>query len=205
MGTWIAELPARNLRITTEALNAFRALFVRDVELLSRMSEALWFDIFVHYIEFGIQPSDVLEAIHNVEAGEPHNGVKLATEFKNKPLKGLWHKHYFTGRFLPKNLSLALGKNGLANIVGAVLDPIKYPIITSEAIEELAHAMTHPPIEKRDAEGKITGEWVVFAKRDGKNYYLALAIHSSTDQTTYDKIMDTCTRDFPDLKSWLPA
>lgn len=205
MVKWTAKLRGRDLTVTSESLDEFKKSYVSDIELLARMSESLWFDIFVHFIEFGIDPSEIMDAIYNVEKDEPHNGLKPATEFTRAPLKGLWHKHYFTARFLPANISLALGKNGLEQIIERILDPAKYPIITPEAVEELTHAVVNLPVEKRDADGRLTGEWVVFAKHGGKNYYLALAIHSTADQVIYDNIMDHSTRDFPNLKSWLPA
>lgn len=105
MANWTAQLQdGREVKVTTEVLNRFKHLFISEQELLSRTSEVFWFDVFMHCLLFKIEPSDILDAVHNLEAGEPHNGVKPATEFKHKPLKGLWHKHYFTARFLPANI-----------------------------------------------------------------------------------------------------
>lgn len=205
MKNWTAILPTREIKADTRSLDAFASAYLPDQELRSRIAEKLWFDILVHYLEFGIHPMEIVDAIQNLEAGEPHNGVKPATEFTRQPLKGLWHKHYFTARFLPANISLALGKNGLRDTIETILDPVKYPVITPEAIEELAHAVVSAPVEKRDSDGKITGEWVIFAKHEGKNYYLSMAIHTSPDQKIYDDIMEHSTRTFPDLKTWLPA
>lgn len=205
MNNWTAILPNREIKANSQSLDALASAYITDQELRSRIAEKLWFDILVHYLEFGIHPMEIVDAIQNLEAGEPHNGVKPATEFTRKPLKGLWHKHYFTARFLPANISLALGKNGVRDTVEAILDPTKYPVITPEAIEELAHAVVNLPAEKRDADGKITGEWIIFAKHEGKNYYLSMAIHTSPDQTIYDNIMEFSAKTFPDLKSWLPA
>lgn len=103
------------------------------------------------------------------------------------------------------HISLALGKNGLAKTVEQILDPTKYPVITPEAINEIAHAVTEVPFEKRDNDGKITGEWVVFARHRSKNYYLGLANHDSEDQLIYNNVVESSIRDFPDLKNWLPA
>ena len=49
----------------------------------------------------------------------------------------------------------------------------KSSVITQDMIDELSHRVTHEAVESRDKDGKITGEWLIFAKHDGKNYYLA--------------------------------
>jgi hypothetical protein len=202
---WTAILPTREIKADSRSLEVFASAYITDQDLRSRIAEKFWFDVLVHYLEFGIDPKEIVDAIENLEAGEPHNGVKPATEFTRHPLKGLWHKHYFTARFLPANISLALRKDGLKDTIESILDPVKYPVITPEAIEELAHAVVSLPVEKRDADGKITGEWIIFAKHEGKNYYLSMAIHTTADQVIYDNIMKYSAKTFPDLKSWLPA
>jgi hypothetical protein len=166
------------------------------------MSELLWFDMYVLDQEFGVSPHEILKSITNLEAGEPHSGIKPATPFKNPPLNGLWHKHYFSANFLVNNITLALGKNGLENLVNEVFDKSK-PIVTKEMITELAHRVTNEPIENRDKQGKITGEWIIVAKHNTKNYYLCLNTHDAGDQFIFDRVMQRCTREFPDLKKWM--
>jgi hypothetical protein len=53
--------------------------------------------------------------------------------------------------------------------------------------------------------GKLTGEWIIFARHDGKNYYLCLNTHEAGDQFVYDRIMEHCVRDFPGLPDWISA
>ncbi|MFA1677033.1 hypothetical protein ACDY97_31050 [Rhizobium mongolense] len=183
MARWTAKLQDRDITITTEGLDAFKTRFVRDEELLSRMSESWWFHVFVHMIEFGIDPAEIMDAVYNVEASEPHSDVKPATDFKDMSFKALWHKHYFSARYLPK-IFPALGGNRLKNMVDEILDPVKYPVITPQAIDELAQAIATLPVEKRDADGKMTGEWVIFAKHGGRNYYVG----RQDDQVIFDTI-----------------
>ena len=200
---WTAKMDGYDIVATGEQLDAFKQAYVGG-DLASRMSDLLTFDMYVLDAAFGVSPHEVLSAIKNVEDGEPHNGVKPATQFRRPPLQGLWHKHYFAANFLAKNMQLALGRDGLENLVSEVFDPSK-PVITEEMIKELAHRITHEPVEKRDADGKLTGEWVVYVKHDGKNYYLALNTHNSGDQFLYDRIMEHCPKNFPDLASWIAA
>lgn len=200
---WTAKMDGHDIVMESKDLEIFKQMYV-DGGIAERMSDLLVFDMYVLDREFGISPQDIIECIKNLEAGEPHNGIKLATMFRKPPLKGLWHKHYFSAHFLAKNISLAHGKNGLEKLVSEVLDPSK-PVITSEMIEELARRATTEHVEKRNAEGKITGEWLVFAKHGGKNYYLSLNTHTDGDQFIYDRIMEHCPRDVPELQAWVAA
>lgn len=201
---WTAKIDGHDdIVVTVELLEAFKQAHVRG-DIASRMSDLLTFDMYVLNETFGVNPYEVISAIKNVEDGEPHNGVKPATQFRRPPLQGLWHKHYFAANFLAKNMQLALGRDGIKNLVSEVLDPSK-PVITEEMIKELAHRITHEPVEKRDADGKLTGEWVIYVKHDGKNYYLALNTHNAGDQFVYDRIMEHCPKNFPDLASWIAA
>ena len=121
------------------------------------------------------------------------------------PLKGLWHQHYFSARFLPKNIHLELGKTGVEKLVNEVVDPAKSTKITPEMIKELAHRVTHEPLETRSAREKLTGEWIIYLRYEGKNYYLCCNTHDAGDQFIYDRIMENCVRDFPNLPAWLKA
>jgi hypothetical protein len=205
MATWTAKMKDRDIVITSERLGDFRSFYVSDPDLSARMSDLLWFDMYVLDQEFGVGPHDVLEAVKNLEAGEPHSGVKPATQFRNPPLKGLWHKHFFSAHFLVDNILLALGKNGLSKLVEEVMDPAKSSVITQDMIDELARRATHDAVENRDKQGRITGEWLIFAKHNGKNYYLCLNTHNAGDQFIYDRIMDHCVKQFPKLAEWISA
>lgn len=200
---WTAKMRGHDIVVESEQLQAFKDMYVHG-DLVSRMSDLLLFDMYVLDMEFGVSPHDVLKSIKNLEEGEPHSGIKPATMFRKPPLKGLWHKHYFSAQFLVQNISLALGKDGLEKLIAEVFDPSK-PVITEEMIEEVARRATTEQVEKRDADGEITGEWVIFAKHNGKNYYLALNTHGAGDQFIYDRIMEHCPKNFPDLGAWVAA
>jgi hypothetical protein len=204
MKTWAANMEGHDISVTGKQLTQFKRLYVPEgSDLSARMSELLWFDIYVLDREFGVSPHQILSSINNLEAGEPHSGIKPATEFKNPPLKGLWHKHFFSALFLATNISLALGKNGLEKLVQEVMDPRKSGTVTPEMIDELAHRVAHEPVENRDKQGKMTGVWIIFAKQDGKNYYLCLNGHNAGDQFIYDRIMQHCLGEFPELPDWI--
>jgi hypothetical protein len=203
--TYTAKLRDREVKITSRDLAVFRDMYVATPELAARMSELFWVDIYILDAEFGVRPHDILRAISDLEQGEPPSGVKRATQFKNMPLMGLWHKHYFSAHFLVGNILLGLGKNGLEKLVNEVMDPAKSTVITREMINELVQRVTHEPLETRDARKRLTGEWIVYLRHQGKNYYLSCNTHEAGDQFIYDRIMENCVRDFPDLPAWLKA
>ncbi len=91
---WTAMLDGHDISISGEQLAKFKSVYVSG-ELSSRMSDLIWFDVHVLDKEFGVGAHEVLQSIHNLEAGEPHSGIKPATAFRNPPLKGLWDKHFF--------------------------------------------------------------------------------------------------------------
>lgn len=63
----------------------------------------------------------------------------------------------------------------------------------------MAHAVTHGALEDRENQSKLTGEWIVFAKHQGQNYYLTLATHTTEDQHTFDEISSMAHGEFPFL------
>jgi hypothetical protein len=203
MANWTASLPGGAVTVSTEKLQAFRDLYIDDPDLAARMAELFLLDLYVMDYAFGIGPHEVLVSIKELEAGERPTGVKPATPFMYPPLKGLWHKHFFAAHFLVDNIILGLGKKGLEKLVEQVMDPKLSTTVTEEMVNELARRVTHEPVEARDAAGKLTGEWIIFARRGGKNYYLAINSHTAGDQTIYDRIVQNTARDFPDIARWI--
>ena len=205
MKTLRTKIEGRDITVTTEQLKTYQAFYVSNSELLSRISELFWFQCYVLDQEFGISPHDIIASVTNVEAGEPAYGIKPATRFNNLPLKGLWHKHYFSAHFLVNNMLLSLGKNGLKNLIDDAWNPAKSDVITQDMVNELSRRIATEPIEKRQRQEKLTGEWVIFAKHEQKNYYLSVKTHSAGDQAIYDEIMQHCVADFPELPAWIAA
>jgi hypothetical protein len=203
---YTAKLRNRDLTLTNRDISKFRDFFIGGSELARRMSELMWFKMYVMDAEMGVSPHDILTSIRELEAGEQSpTGTKLATQFRKPPLNGLWHKHWFSAHFLGANIVLGLGKDGVEKLVNEAMDPAKSKVITQEMINELAHRVTHDPLVARDARKKLTGEWIVFAKHGGKNYYLTVALHGTGDQVIFDEIKQHCLRDFPDLLTWMKA
>jgi len=101
------------------------------------------------------------------------------------------------------NIQNALKGGKLEDVINDVLDPAKSPIITKEMISELAHRVAHESVEERANSNKLTGEWIVFAKEGGNNYYLCLNTHNAGDQQIADRIKEHCLREFPFLSTYV--
>ena len=155
--------------------------------------------LFLHAEVNGIDPSMILAELEALEGDTPTVGTKRATEFTKEPLKGLWHKHYFSAHFVGKNLANHHARGRLGKLVEQVMDPIKYPVVTVELIDKLTHEIFTGALEKREAQDKLTGEWIVFGKHEGQNYYLCIATHDTGDQIIYAQVKSACFRQFPFL------
>ncbi|ABE39505.1 conserved hypothetical protein [Rhodopseudomonas palustris BisB5] len=203
MGTWTAALPDRTISISRDRLARFRKLYVPDRDLSARMSEQFLFDMYVLGVAYGISPFEILQSVRHLEAGEPPGGIKPASMFSHPPLRGLWHKHYFSARFMPHNILMGLGGNGLERLIVETMGSSESPVITKDIISELARRVANEPLEMRHQQGKITGEWIIFARHSGVHYYLCLSTHDTGDQIIHDQIMKNCLKDFPKLRSWM--
>ena len=61
--------------------------------------------------------------------------------------------------------------------------------ISQEHIDELVHSLVHENLDTRSsASRRLTGEWLVFSKAQGKRTYLTLAKHAEDDQSIAERI-----------------
>ena len=155
--------------------------------------------LYLHAEGNGIDPAMIVAELKALEGGTQSVGTKPATEFTKQPLKGLWHKHFFSAHFVCHNLANHHAGGRLGKLVEQVMDPKQYPVVTAELIDKLTHEIVTSAFEKREAQDKLTGEWIVFAKHGGHNYYLCLAMHDTGDQIIYDQIKSVCFCQFPFL------
>jgi hypothetical protein len=72
-----------------------------------------------------------------------------------------------------------------------------------EKIVELKNRISHESFEKRAAAKELTGEWIICLQYEAKNYYLCCGAPNDGDQFIYDRIVQHCPRDFPQLLAWL--
>jgi len=167
----------------------------------SRIGRCLWFDLLVLTLRYKIDLLSVLQPLLDLEYGETPNGTKRATPFTRLPLKGLWHKHWFSARFMPANILAATQRKGSMDWIWDIAkegDPL-----TEQLIGQIAHHMTIGAYESRYAAKQITGEWIIYLPRAGLNYYLCLGTHETGDKRLDEKIRELCVLDFPDIAQWI--
>ena len=156
-----------------------------------------------------LQPAKVINEIKALEGKGKPSQLKPPIQNKYPPLKGLWHKHYLAGglRSMARNLKNGLIKDGLPWLDQLVQDAERSGeerYITEEHVKMIVKDAVHDNWLRRASAAELTGEWIIFAKHDDRNYYLALASH---DQSGHDmlrsQINALCCHEFPFLKELL--
>ncbi|TDR72047.1 hypothetical protein [Paludibacterium purpuratum] len=149
--------------------------------------------------------------------------VVASTQFKHAPLFPLWHAHYSTPSDIARNLRQNItGKQGarwLHSLINEVAtqcgeNPDVWPGVLAHrmVIDGYRHrtrqgesATIHemPPGEPR-GQG-LTGEWIIYGKHQGENYYLSLATHAEAEPEQvadlYERLQGSCQAEFPFLFS----
>lgn len=186
--------------VLTEAdLAVFASQYGLDAAAPGRFSWLFVLQMMLFAQRYGIDPYHVVDEIKALEGGPTRIRTKPASEFKHPPLRGLWHKHFFSARFVAHNMLEQMRGARLKALAAEIFDPTKSPVVTEEMLNEFSHRATIGAFEERDAQGRLTGEWIVFAKHSGLNYYLNLATHLTGDQTIADQIRAACHPQFPFL------
>lgn len=188
-------------KVSQKEVEAFARVHNVDSIAPGRFSLMFKADLLMHSELNGVEPGMVLQTIIDLEAGESQMTTKPATPFTREPLRGFWHKHFFSAHFVGHNIANHLLSNGqLRKKIEQVLDPAKHPVITKELLSELVNELVEGSLEERYDDGKLTGEWIIFAKHQGKNYYLCIALHSSGDVEIMKKMESICFDEFPFLR-----
>ena len=155
-----------------------------------------------------INPFQVTREIEALENGHS-TGTKAPVQNKHPPLKGLWHKHYMEPgiRSLAMNIQHGMKQFGIPYLQQKVREAkeageLRY--FTIEDVAPLTNDAVHGNWKRlREAE-RLTGEWIVFARHEGLNYYLSLATHDkSTHENLRQQIDNLCCREFPFLEEIL--
>ena len=192
-------------QLDPEKIRELAKFYELDTLIPGRYTSLLVVNLYLLDKVSGVDPVQVINEIKSLEGLAPSQQTKPAAEFKGSVLKGLWHKHFLPT--LPSafahNILNHLGKNGLAKLVEEVFDPAKSSIVTRKMIDELAHRVVEESIVDRGAADKLTGEWIIFAKENGENYYLCISPHASGDENIANHVK-VCAHEFPFLSKYAP-
>lgn len=178
-----------------------------------RTSMLLLLSVFGAYKAGRINPWQVASEIEALEKGAA-TGLKPPIQNRHPPLKGLWHKHYMQPGLasLAINIRQGLSQFGIPYFDQKVREAQEAGEKRYSTIEDIAPIVNDAGQGNfqrlREAEG-LTGEWIVFAKHEGLNYYLTLATHDTTtpkhERHKHERqlIEGICYREFPFLEEML--
>lgn len=151
-----------------------------------KCSRELVCDLARHMQERTLHVHMILDEIGGLEGapGSKPSLTKPATRFRHKPLKGLWHKHFMQPSYICKNLDNHWTPERLGKLAGEPQTTWTYRIFMDG-------------YRDRSRNRALTGEWIVFAKKEGANYYLTLGRHGD-DQKIWHRCL-TCAREFGEI------
>lgn len=190
-------------------MQAFYLALNHDGILTERYSSSILLDLFFGTEFLGLNPCTVVDEIKSLEKLKISR-TRAATQFKKDPLRGLWHKHYMNGDVasLAQNVEHALKDYRIpffdekireAQIAG------EKRFVTKEDVPIIVKDVLTNNLARRGNEGKISGEWIVYAQHENQNFYLCLAKHKDNDRdkNIREKIERICVREFPFLNNVL--
>jgi len=187
VGGWtITTVP---IGFTLEELARLKLELLHGAPYASRVSLGLAMRLVQHPNE----RQAVLREIDALEGLRPATTTKIG-QFKYAPLAPFWHKHFFSPRHVLRNIgerwniARGQGNRDLDSVLSEVAskygdDPTRWP-------RALVHRLYVGGFEERAAAQRLTGDWIIFAKHDGQNYYLDLATHEEAQgQANSERLM----------------
>jgi hypothetical protein len=187
-----------------EQLSAFKHEVVRGKPYAQRISAGLAFRL----AEMYVGRSDhfaVLDELDHLEGLSPASRTKPESQFRRAPLHPLWHKHFSSARHVAENIRIRwnLGGNGnrdLHALGHEIADA--FGDDTEAWPAHYADRIVRQGYEDRVDRG-LTGDWIVFGKHGGLNYYLDIATHEEGEDANaanlLRKIKNASAAEFPFL------
>jgi hypothetical protein len=144
-------------------------------------------------------PARIIEEIAILERpilGARKSQTKPAEELRRGCLRGLWHKHHTQAVFMLPNVALHWRKGKrLDQFLASSLRPGSK--FDAARAFEMTRDWTRKGYLERAKAGKLTGQWIVYAKQGGVNYYLTLGTHGD-DEAIWSRAK-SCSNEFPEL------
>lgn len=138
---------------------------------------------------------DEIAALEGSKIARGPSYTKSASQFSGRWLNGLWHKHYSQAQFMAANLLLHWKPDRLQRLIKESSGG--RPFFDEQAAKDLSHKFVVDGYRDRAANAEMTGEWIIFAKQDGVNYYLTLGLHGD-DEAIWRRCV-ACAAEFPNL------
>jgi hypothetical protein len=166
----------------------------REITMGAPYAHRMSFGLTVRLVAHPRDAATVLREIGALEGIQPATTTKPAKQFKHPPLAPLWHKHFFACRHVARNIgdrwnvSKGEGNRDLNDVLAEIAakcgnDPARWPSAVS-------HRFIIGGLNDRSVAGRLTGDWIVFAKCEGENYYLDLATHEEGEAANASRLME---------------
>jgi hypothetical protein len=145
----------------------------------------------------------VLDEIDFLEGVSQRTQTKNEEQFRHAPLHPFWHKHFSAPRHLVRNLGDRWGLTGKGNrdLTAMIEDVARaHGDEPGKWQNVLLHRLVMDGYQDRFQRG-LTGDWIIYAKHEGRNYYLDLATHQEgrEPQRLYEKLRNGSAAEFPFL------
>lgn len=193
-----------SMSLTVEEVARLKSEAVRGQAYAQRVSTPLAAKL-LDRTNRNFDPFAVLHELDHLEGLRPTSRTKRESPFKGPHLQPFWHKHFFSSRQLINNIGIRwnLAGGGNKDLDRMILDVANAHGENSDQwIDQLVHRLVFDGYQERAARG-LTGDWIIYAKHQGKNYYLDLATHDegTSERAVHlaKKLRDGCFAEFPFL------
>jgi hypothetical protein len=171
-----------------------------------RCSTVLMFELYCRAVVpvAALDPAKIVAEVWGLEGVGNPVGTKRATQFKHPPLRGFWKKHYLVGGLgsVVENVKRGFGpepeRRRLHRVIEGNFNPKTAHLPPETISKNIANAIVNLYADRSRKEC-LTGEWIIYGKHDGKNYYLCLAAHDEPDIQIFERIKRGCSGEFPFL------
>lgn len=146
----------------------------------------------------------ILDELNYLEGINPTTRTKPERKFQMGVISFLFHKHYSSAGHICRNLRDQLDFNNegenvhdyfTETITAIIREHGENPDIWPGA---LVHALVIGGYQDHARRG-FTGDWIVFGKYKGQNYYLSLATHAEGRNSEHllERLRQNCEAEFP--------
>ena len=145
---------------------------------------------------------DILHEISVLEGFSSNSSTKDAAQFKKPPLHPFWHKHFSTARHTIRNIGERWGLENSGNRdLSTAIQTVAQECGNQAHLwqKRLAHRVVLGGLEDRSAARRLTGDWIIFAKHEGRNFYLGLGTHEEANDVIYQRLRGGSEWEFPFL------
>jgi hypothetical protein len=193
----------------TEEISRFIQMIGLEEAAPGRYSMLLVLALYGGAMSGKLNPAKVMWEIRALEGLGPESRMKAPIQNKHQPLKGLWHKHFMgeTVAAVAANIRKGLGRFGIpyakSKVEEARISGVE-GFFSVEDLKAIAEDVVHGHWNRLSEQQALTGEWLVFARHEERNYYLGLTTHENEQHEVMRQQIDRlCCAEFPFLAQLL--